>query len=94
MEYLQLFLTVFCVIGGRAFQQKVVASNNYPGMGIVGACIWFGEGFSIIKVVHGGTLLHVAAGASGAGLGVMTFVFLYNQLFNKRKVLKDGRAEG
>lgn len=94
MEYFQLFITVFLVIGGRAFQQKVVAANNYPGMGIVGTLIWTGEGIAAIKVVTGGTMYHVLAGASGAGLGVMTFVFLYNQVFNKRKGFKDGAAEG
>ena len=86
MAYLQLFITVFLVIGGRAFQQKVVAANNYPGMGIVGAMIWMGEGIAVLKVVSGGTLLHVASGACGAGLGVMTFVFIYNRLFNKKGI--------
>lgn len=85
MEYFQLFITVFFVIGGRAFQQKVVAANNYPGMGVVGTMIWTGEGIAAIKVVTGGTMMHVLSGASGAGLGVVTFVFLYNRYFNKTK---------
>jgi len=92
MEYFQLFITVFLVIGGRAFQQKVVAANNYPGMGTVGGLIWLGEGFSVLKVVAGGTMLHVAAGACGAGLGVMSFVFLYNRFFNKAKRVYENDA--
>lgn len=84
MEYVNIFITVFMVIGARAFQQKVVAANNYPGMGIVGCCIYMGEGTAVLLITKGGTLYHVIPGAIGAGLGVMSFVYLYNRFFNNR----------
>lgn len=84
MEYVIIFFTVFFVIGSRAFQQKVVAANHYPGMGVVGFCIYMGEGSSVLMIVKGGTILHVIPGAIGAGLGVMMFVYLFNRFFNKR----------
>jgi hypothetical protein len=84
MAYLTLFCTVFMVIGMRAFQQKVVAANNYPGMGVVGTMIWAGEGSAAVMVVRGGTSLHILSGAIGAGLGVMTFVYIYNRFFLKK----------
>lgn len=84
MEYVNIFITVFMVIGARAFQQKVVAANNYPGMGVVGCCIYMGEGTAVLMITKGGTLYHVIPGAIGAGLGVMAFVYLYNRFFNKR----------
>ena len=47
MSYFIMFITVFLVIGGRAFQQKVVAANHYVGMGFVGGCIYLGEGSAV-----------------------------------------------
>ncbi|MNR04262.1 hypothetical protein D3C85_1202050 [compost metagenome] len=84
MEYVTIFFTVFFVIGSRAFQQKVVAANHYPGMGVVGAMIYMGEGAAVLMITRGGTLTHVVPGAIGAGLGVMTFVYVFNRYFSKR----------
>lgn len=84
MEYFIIFLVVFGVVGARAFQQKVVAANQYPGMFIMGVLIYTGEG-SAILMISKGTLYHVLFGALGAGLGVMTAVFIYNKLFKKTK---------
>jgi hypothetical protein len=84
LEYVIIFFTVFFVIGSRAFQQKVVAANNYPGMGVVGFCIYMGEGSSVLMIMKGGTIFHVIPGAVGAGLGVMAFVYLFNRFFSKK----------
>lgn len=84
MEYVSIFFTVFFVIGARAFQQKVVAANHYPGMGLCGCLIYLGEGSAVLMIAKGGTIFHVIPGAFGAGLGVMTFVYIYNRFFNKR----------
>lgn len=84
MEYVNIFFTVFFVIGARAFQQKVVAANHYPGMGVVGSCIYLGEGTAVLMIAKGGTILHVIPGAIGAGLGVMSFVYVFNRYFTKR----------
>ena len=84
MEYVTIFFTVFFVIGARAFQQKVVAVNHYLGMGIVGCCIYLGEGSAVLMIAKGGTMLHVIPGAIGAGLGVMSFVYIFNRFFTKR----------
>lgn len=85
MQYITIFFTVFCVIGARAFQQKVVAANNYPGMGFVGACIYLGEGSAILLITKGGTMMHVIPGAIGAGLGVMSFVYVFNRFFHRKR---------
>lgn len=85
MEYVTIFFTVFFVIGARAFQQKVVAANHYPGMGVVGSTIYLGEGSAVLMIAKGGTMLHVVPGAIGAGLGVMSFVYVFNRFFIKRK---------
>lgn len=84
MEYVTIFFTVFFVIGARAFQQKVVAVNHYLGMGIVGSCIYLGEGSAVLMIAKGGTIMHVIPGAIGAGLGVMSFVYIFNRFFTKR----------
>lgn len=80
MEYVVIFCVVFFVIGMRAFQQKVVSANQYPAMGVVGFCIYIGEGASILMVVNGGWT-YVIAGAIGAGSGVMFAVYIYNRFF-------------
>jgi hypothetical protein len=36
-------------------------------------------------IAKGGTMLHVIPGAIGAGLGVMSFVYVFNRFFIKRK---------
>jgi hypothetical protein len=82
MQYFIVFMVVFGVIGLRAFQQKVVAANQYPLMGVVGSCIYLGEGTAIIMISKGG-LMFVLFGALGAGLGVMTAVYGYNRYFTK-----------
>ncbi|MNQ03245.1 hypothetical protein D3C85_159430 [compost metagenome] len=84
MEYVTIFFTVFFVIGARAFQQKVVAVNHYLGMGVVGCCIYLGEGSAVLMIAKGGTMMHVIPGAIGAGLGVMSFVYIFNRFFTKR----------
>jgi hypothetical protein len=88
MEYLTVFLIVFGVIGLRAFQQKVVNANKYPLMGIIGMCIYAGEGSAILLIAKG-TIVHVLFGALGAGLGVMTFVYVYNRIFIPAQMRKD-----
>lgn len=80
MEYFVVFAVVFAVVALRAFQQKVVAANQYPVMGIVGGCIYACEGTAIILVSHGG-YSHVIPGALGAGLGCITAVYVYNRYF-------------
>lgn len=80
MEYVGIYMVVFFVIGMRAFQQKVVSANQYPLMGLVGACIYVGEGTAVLMVLHGG-MPYVFAGAAGAGTGVMAAVYIYNRYF-------------
>lgn len=82
MQYLAAFLVVFCVIGLRAFQQKVVAANQYPLMGVIGTSIYIGEGTAIIMIAKGGIWV-VVCGAVGAGAGVMVAVYTYNRYFTK-----------
>lgn len=89
MEYVGIFAVVFFVIGMRAFQQKVVSANQYPLMGVVGGCIYLGEGTAVLMVVNGGWT-YVVAGAFGAGTGVMCAVYIYNRYFTmmfKKKVI-------
>jgi energy-converting hydrogenase Eha subunit A len=82
MHYVAAFLVVFGVIGLRAFQQKVVAANQYPIMGIIGTLIYVGEGTAVIMIAKGGMWI-VVCGALGAGVGVMTAVYTYNRYFTK-----------
>lgn len=88
MSYFIMFITVFLVIGGRAFQQKVVAANHYVGMGFVGGCIYLGEGSAVLMILRSDSFTHVMAGALGAGMGVMTFVYIFNRFFAKRRVIQ------
>lgn len=95
MDYLAIYAVVFFVIGTRAFQQKVIATNHYPAMGVVGSLIYLGEGTSILMVAHGGWT-YVIAGALGAGTGVITAVYIFNQYFTSifKKNTKESRTNG
>lgn len=93
MQYVTVFCVVFMVIGLRAFQQKVVAANHYPGMGIVAAMIYSGEGTAILLISRG-SWVDVICGATGAGLGVMLAVYCFNTYFSKTFLKKVKPEEG
>lgn len=93
MEYITVAGVVFLAIGMRAFQQKVIQSNLYLPMGVVGGLIYLMEGAAILAIANGG-YYHVISGAVGAGSGVVCFVYLYNRLFTKsNKNVKKDSAE-
>lgn len=82
MNYVIVFCLVFFMIGMRAFQQKVITTNHYPGMGFVGFLIYLGEGSAFLLLVKGG-FTYVVVGAMGAGCGVMFAVYMFNRFFTK-----------
>lgn len=92
MQYVIVFCVVFTMVGLRAFMQKVVNANQYPLMGILGGSIYLAEGTAVILISRGGWW-NVAAGACGAGCGVVIAVYTYNKyctnLFKKKAEVKD-----